>query len=431
MYKAYITEQLKGAKMQIYMVGGAVRDKILGIPVHDKDHVVTGSTEEELLALGYKKVGKSFPVFLHPETGEEYALARKEIKTGTGHKDFKFLFTPDITLEEDSLRRDFTCNALYQNLENGEIIDFHNGKDDIKNRVLRHISEHFEEDPLRVLRTFRFAAQLNFKIAPETMELCQRMVKNGALENLSKDRIWQEFEKALKSGHFHIFIETARQCGALQIMLPEMEQMFNIPERLDYHPEGNSGAHTILSLKAADSKDAMVNFATMLHDIGKIKTDPKCWPSHHGHDKYGVDVIKSIGKRLKVPNKYIEFAIFTAENHMIYHRKIADVQKELADIAIKLSHFHQKDICRKFIEVLYADMHGRAKEVENDEEQCFADFSRYLEQLFATAENKKVSEVPAFETLITGIKEGTLAPSKLNEAYITLLLNETPYLPKK
>ena len=177
--------------MQIYQVGGAVRDKLLNRPCQDKDFVVIGATEAEMLEQGFKKVGKSFPVFLHPETGEEYALARKEIKTGRGHKDFKFVFTPDISLKEDSCRRDFTCNAIYEDTETGEIIDYHNGCEDIKNRILRHISKHFAEDPLRVLRMCRFAAELGFSVAPETMALCQKMVQKGAIRHLSRDRIWQ------------------------------------------------------------------------------------------------------------------------------------------------------------------------------------------------------------------------------------------------
>ena len=180
--------------MHFYQVGGAVRDMLLHKSCQDRDFVVTGGTEKAMLALGFKKVGKSFPVFLHPETGEEYALARREVKTGLGHCDFKFEFTPDITLEEDSLRRDFTCNALYRNPDTGEILDFHQGRDDIKKRVLRHISEHFAEDPLRVLRMCRFAAQLEFAVAPETMALCRRMVEEGALAHLSRQRIWQEME---------------------------------------------------------------------------------------------------------------------------------------------------------------------------------------------------------------------------------------------
>lgn len=413
--------------MQIYLVGGAIRDNLLGIPVHDKDYVVTGATEQQMIDKGYTKVGKSFPVFLHPETKEEYALARKEIKTGKGHKDFRFEFTPNITLEEDSIRRDFTCNALYQDQETGEIIDYHNGREDIKNKILRHVSKHFAEDPLRVLRMCRFAAQLDFDVAKETMELCQNMVKAGALKNLSKDRIWQEWEKALASPYFYKFIEKARECGALEQMMPEVEQLFSVPERIDFHPEGNSGAHTLLTLKAAQSKDSMVNFASLLHDIGKIKTDPECWPSHRGHDKLGADVVKAIGKRLKVPDAYTDFASFVAINHMIYHQKIKDSVTDIAHIATHLSRFSNKDYLNRFIAVLKADMEGRGKEVLPEEQKDFEEFCCYLTKLTKAASHKKVSEIKGFENILQAIKEESLPPSSLNEAYLKELIEENPY----
>jgi len=417
--------------MKVYMVGGAVRDKILNRPVHDRDFVVFGTTPEIMLSQGYKKVGKHFPVFLHPETGEEYALARKEIKTGSGHKDFEFIFTPDITIKEDAIRRDFTCNALYEDINTGEIIDYHNGQSDIEARILRHISPHFVEDPLRVLRMCRFSAELDFMVAPETMALCQQMVQDGALKCLSKDRIWQEFEKALASENFYHFIENARECGALKILLPEVEELFRVPERTDFHPEGNSGAHTLLTLKAAQSSDSLINYAALLHDIGKIKTDPKCWPSHRGHDKLGVDVVKNIGKRLKIPTLYTEFAAFTAQHHMIYHQKIEENLREIADIAIQLSRFQHKDYCKRFIAVLKADMHGRGIKATGEEIELFKNFEDYMQQLVMAAKNKKPSELLGFENYIAGIKDGSLSPSILNDAYITALLEENPYISRQ
>lgn len=412
--------------MKIYLVGGAVRDKLLGKKVHDKDYVVTGATVDEMLALGFKQVGKSFPVFLHPQNKEEYALARKEIKTGKGHKNFEFVFTPDVTLEEDSLRRDFTCNAIYQDTETKELIDYHNGKADIKQKILRHISEHFKEDPLRVLRMCRFAAQLDFSVAPETMDLCKKMVKEGELNHLSKERIWQELEKAMASKTFYRFIEVARECGALEVILPEVEQLFSIPERLDYHPEGNSGAHTILAVKAAESEDPMVNFAVMLHDIGKTKTDPACWPSHRGHDEYGPDIIKNIGKRLHIPTAYIEFASITAENHMIYHRKIDEVQKKMAQIAIKLMRYRQRNYIEKFIAALKADKNGRGKPLTTEETASFEKFALYMNNLSATISQKKPSDLPEFECIVSGIKQGTIDASKLEEVYIDNVISVTP-----
>ena len=414
--------------MKIYMVGGAVRDEILKRPVHDKDFVVTDSSEAEMLSLGYKRVGKSFPVFLHPETGEEYALARKENKTGTGHCDFSIIATPDITLEEDAHRRDFTCNALYKDCATGEIIDYHNGKADIKKRVLRHVSEQFSEDPLRVLRMCRFAAELDFAVAPETMKLCQDMVKSGALTCLSKDRIWQEFVKALASKTFYRFIETARECGVLSVILPEVEQLFSVPEREDYHPEKNSGEHTLLTLKATKSDDAMINYAALLHDIGKIKTDSACWPSHRGHDKLGVDIIKEIGKRLRVPKAYTDFAAFTALNHMVYHQKPHNARYKIANIAVSLAYNKQKDYLEKFITVLRADMCGRAKDVTPTEEKNFHNFCQYLTRLHHSAKATRYSELPEFAEMIEGIKAGTVPPSYLNEKYVEWLLSQNPDL---
>ncbi|MCM1323419.1 MAG: multifunctional CCA tRNA nucleotidyl transferase/2'3'-cyclic phosphodiesterase/2'nucleotidase/phosphatase [Acetobacter sp.] len=412
--------------MQIYQVGGAVRDSLLDKPYHDKDYVVIGATEEEMLALGYKKVGKTFPVFLHPESGEEYALARKEIKTGNKHCDFEFIFTPNITLEEDSCRRDFTCNAIYKDIATGEIIDYHKGKEDIEKRVLRHVSEHFSEDPLRVLRMCRFAAQLDFSVAPETMKLCQQMVQNGALKYLSRDRIWQEFAKALSSPSFYKFIETARECGVLKEILPEVEQLWQIPERTDYHPEGNSGAHTMLALKAAQSSDAVVNFTVLLHDIGKTQTNPECWPSHRGHDKLGAELIMKIATRLKTPTFYAEFASFTTAHHMLYHRPLPNIMQELAEVAIVLAKQEQWEYFRRYTDVLKADMQGRQKDDFTEEFQEFEKFENYLQRLMTTARQYNVSAIPEFEEILAKVQSGILPPTALQKAHITFILTQAP-----
>lgn len=411
--------------MRTYLVGGAVRDKMLGNPCHDNDYMITGATEQELLKLGYKKVGKYFPVFLHPQTGAEYALARKEIKTGPRHCDFKFIFTPDITLEEDSFRRDFTCNALYEDLETGEIIDYHNGREDIKNHILRHISEHFTEDPLRVLRMCRFAAELGFDVAPETMALCKNMVKKGAIRNLSRDRIWQELQKALCSPSFYRFVETAKECGALKEILPEVAKLWQIPERTDYHPEGNSGAHTMLALKAAKSLSPMVNFTVLLHDIGKIKTNPELWPSHRGHDELGAGLIKKLARRMKVPNDYIDFASFTAQNHMLYHRPVTDIKRQLANVAITLVKEAKENWSKFYLEVLKADMQGRDKEDFTQEFAEFAKFEHALKELTATAVKYPPSSMPEFEKIIEQLQNGEISKDILKDKYITFILNQT------
>lgn len=400
--------------MQIYQVGGSVRDKILNKPSKDRDFVVIGATEEEMLSQGFKQVGKSFPVFLHPKTKEEYALARKEIKTGPTHKDFQFIFDKNITLEEDSLRRDFTCNAIYQNTQTGELIDFHNGIKDIKNHTLRHISEHFVEDPLRVLRMCRFSAELDFNIAPETMKLCKQMVKNGDLKHLSKERIWQEFEHALSTPNCYKFILSAKECGALGELLPELEELWSVPEREDFHPEKNSGEHTMLALKSANSTDSLVNFAVLFHDIGKIATDKTHWPSHHFHDKLGVEIISKIAKRLRVPEKYSQFAKFIIPNHMIYHKNISENKEQLANIAIELS--RQEDIVlSRFIDVLRSDMKGRAMTDFSKDLESFSLFEEYLKKYVNSAKKISVTDLPEFEETLEKVKQHKLPTSAIND----------------
>ena len=307
-------------EMKTYLVGGAVRDMVLGKPPHDSDYVVFGATPEEMTALGFERVGKDFPVFLHPVTHDEYALARKEVKTGDKHTDFEFVFGPDITPEEDMQRRDFTCNALMYDAENNKIIDLVGGVEDIKNRVIRHVNtEHFIEDPLRVLRMCRFAAKLDFEIAPETMKLAQDMTRTGMLNHLTAERIWKEIETALNTEHFDKFIRAMRECGALKVVLPEVNKLWDTPERLDYHPEGNSGEHTMLVLKQGYNLSPKIKFALLLHDIGKITTPADVLPRHIGHDAAAAPLIEKICKRLKVPNKYRDFAQLVAKHHMKFH----------------------------------------------------------------------------------------------------------------
>ena len=416
--------------MRFYQVGGAVRDKVLKRQSQDKDYVVLGGTEAEMQALGFKKVGKSFPVFLHPQTGEEYALARKEIKTGKRHQDFKFEFTPDITLQEDSLRRDFTCNALYFDEEKDEIIDYHNGIEDINKRVLRHISAHFCEDPLRILRMCRFAAQLDFSVAPETMELCREMVKNGELKNLSNQRIWNEIEKALHSQSFDKFITTARECGALKAILPEIDKLWQVPERLDYHPEGNSGQHTLLSVRAAGTKDAFVNFGTLLHDVGKGETDPQKWPSHKGHDVLGDKIIVTIAQRLHFPTSYTKFARFCALNHMVSHNPLAKVKKQLMQIAIGLHNFPQKTYLQRFIEVMSADIHGRDNKISEEDENNFEAISGELRDLYDKVSSIRLSNLPEFRKLLESLKNKEINKDEFQNQKTNLMLREIKKMQK-
>lgn len=404
--------------MKIYQVGGAVRDKLMGRQAHDIDYLVVGATIELMQQQGFKQVGKGFPVFINSTTKAEYALARREIKTGSKHTDFRFVFTPDITVEEDLERRDFTCNALAYDEEKNEIIDPFGGQDDIQKRLLRHINaEHFVEDPLRVLRLCRFAAQLDFEVADETMQLCQGMVATGQLNYLTPERVWAEMLKALQTPHFAKFIATARACGALAVILPEVNQLFATPERLDYHPEGNSGAHTMLALQATNSNNALINFGILLHDIGKTRTPQNILPSHHGHDKAGDEQIYNICQRLKIPHKYRDFALLCCRKHMklrlVKQMRIATLLDWTSDIV-------KKGCLEEFISVCRADFLGRARFLSQGEQNELDLCITYLRHAADIIRHCRASDLPNFENLP---KDQTIA-TRLREWQIQRLKNE-------
>ena len=309
--------------MQFYLVGGAVRDQLLGLAIKDRDHLVIGATVEQMLAQGYKQVGKDFPVFLHPKTQEEYALARTERKTGRGYGGFTVDASPEVTLEEDLMRRDLTINAIAQD-EHGTLHDPYHGQQDLKQRCLRHVSPAFVEDPLRVLRVARFAARfahLGFTVAAETMALMQQIAASGELEALTAERIWQELERALNTQSPWVFIEVLRECGALQRVMPEIDALFGVPQPEQWHPEIDTGIHTLMSLKQAAlrSDDTQVRFATLLHDLGKALTPKELLPKHHGHGQKGIAPIKALCERLRVPNDYRDLAILTSDLHQDIH----------------------------------------------------------------------------------------------------------------
>ena len=387
--------------MKIYLVGGAVRDMVLEKPPHDLDYVVFGATPEEMSARGFERVGKDFPVFLHPQTRDEYALARKEIKTGNKHTDFKFIFSPDVTPQEDMQRRDFTCNALMYDAENEKIVDLVGGIDDIKQHIIRHVNtEHFIEDPLRVLRMCRFAAKLDFEIAPETMKLAQNMTRTGMLSHLTPERIWTEFEAALNTQHFDKFILTMRECGALKTVLPEVHKLWDTPERTDYHPEGNSGAHTILVLRQGYNLSPKIKFALLLHDIGKIDTPKDILPRHIGHDVAGLPRIETICNRLKVPHKYRDFALLVAKNHMKFHcapqmrnHKFVTFLEELTD------NFRDGKQMIDFMRACKCDSFGRGSVYATDENaEIFAAARRCLHN-FRIQRDIKAVDMPNFDKL--------------------------------
>jgi tRNA nucleotidyltransferase (CCA-adding enzyme) len=309
--------------VKIYLVGGAVRDGLLKLPVKDKDWVVVGATPQQMLDEGYQQVGKDFPVFLHPQSHEEYALARTERKSGQGYTGFTCYSAPDVTLEQDLLRRDLTINAIAQD-ENGGLIDPYNGLADIERRLLRHVSPAFNEDPLRVLRVARFAARyahLNFQIAPETLALMREMTDNGEIAHLTAERVWKETESALTSRNPQVFFAVLRECGALKVLFPEIDALYGVPAPAKWHPEIDTGIHTLMTLSIAAqlSPEVDVRFATLCHDLGKGLTPKEKWPSHHGHGPAGVKLVEQLCARLRVPNEIRDLARLVAEFHDLIH----------------------------------------------------------------------------------------------------------------
>ncbi|HBC6574525.1 TPA: multifunctional CCA addition/repair protein [Proteus mirabilis] len=310
--------------MKIYLVGGAVRDQLLNLPVKDRDWVVVGATPETLLQQGYQQVGKDFPVFLHPDTHEEYALARTERKSGSGYTGFTCYAAPDVTLEDDLQRRDLTINAIAYSAK-GEYIDPYHGIDDIHAKLLRHVSDAFSEDPLRVLRVARFAARfapLGFTIAPETMSLMQEMTNSGELNALTAERVWKETEKALRSQAPQVYFEILHQCGALKILFPEINALFGVPAPKKWHPEIDTGIHTMMVLAMASqlTDDIAVRFSALCHDLGKGVTPVENWPHHHGHGPAGVPLVEALCQRYRIPNQIRDLAKLAAKYHDHLHR---------------------------------------------------------------------------------------------------------------
>lgn len=331
--------------MKTYLVGGAVRDALLKLPVKDRDWVVVGATPEAMLAQGFQQVGRDFPVFLHPQSREEYALARTERKSGNGYTGFVTWSAPDVTLEQDLQRRDLTINAIAQR-EDGELIDPFHGERDLQARLLRHVSDAFNEDPLRVLRVARFAARfahLNFRIADETQALMRQMAASGELSHLTAERVWKETEKALTSRNPQVYFQTLRDCGALEVLFPELDRLFGIPAPAKWHPEIDTGVHTLmtLTLAASLSDEVDVRFATLFHDVGKALTPPEKWPSHHGHGAAGVPLVEALCQRLRVPNAIRDLALIVTEFHDVVHT----IERQSADALVAL--FDRIDAWRK------------------------------------------------------------------------------------
>ena len=350
--------------MQAFLVGGAVRDRLLGRPVRERDYVVVGSTPEAMETRGFRPVGRDFPVFLHPETHEEYALARTERKTARGYRGFSFDADPSVTLEQDLARRDLTINAMAEDGE-GRVIDPFGGRRDLEARVLRHVSPAFAEDPVRLLRVARFAAQLapwNFTIAPETEALMRELVASGEVDALVPERVWAECEKALSSPAPARFFEVLRATGALRVLFPELDRLFGVPQPPHYHPEIDTGVHTFLVLEQAArlSPSPEVRFAALVHDLGKGTTPAEILPSHHGHERRGAALIDGLARRLRIPKRYRELAVKVAVYHGYVHRALELRPGTLLELIEGIDALRRPEGLEPFLQAVEADFRGRA-----------------------------------------------------------------------
>ena len=361
--------------MHTYLVGGAVRDKWLGRPVVDRDHVVVGAHPDELLALGYKPVGKDFPVFLHPQSGEEYALARTERKTGHGYHGFAFHADPSVTLEQDLARRDLTINAIAED-EHGALIDPYGGMRDLEQRLLRHVSPAFVEDPVRLLRVARFAARfapLGFRVAEETMTLLQKMVRDGEVNHLVPERVWAETRKALGEAQPSAFLRVLRDAGALAVLFPEIDALYGVPQRADFHPEIDTGVHLEMVLDAAAQLvpgDDLVGFCALTHDLGKALTPVAELPRHVGHEERGIEPLRALSARLRVPTEYAELAELVCREHLNAHRALELKPSTVLKLLIALDALRRPERLTTFLAACMADKRGRLGHEQDDYPQA-------------------------------------------------------------
>ncbi len=398
--------------MQIYQVGGAVRDELLGLEVKDRDWVVTGATPQEMLGLGYRQVGRDFPVFLHPESKEEYALARTEQKTAPGYRGFAFNTASSVTLKEDLQRRDITINAMARD-SNGDLIDPCHGQADLKAGIIRHISPAFSEDPLRVLRVARFSARLGFTVADETLRLMRALAASGELTTLAPERIWIETEKALTTERPRRYFQVLYDCGALAVILPEIARLFGIPQPPQHHPEIDCGIHTLMVLDMACllSTDPVIRFAALVHDLGKAATPAAILPSHRGHEERGVTIIHKLANRLKLPGKYRELAVLVSRYHLDCHR-IEEMRASTILAKLEaLDAFRRPQRFRQFLLVCEADARGR-KGMENIAYSQAEFFNRCLEVCAAIDSQPLLADGLQGEMLAAAIREQRLQAIK-------------------
>jgi len=347
--------------MNSYVVGGAVRDELLGLPVQDHDYVVVGATPQDMLAKGFRPVGKDFPVFLHPDTQEEYALARTERKTAPGYKGFVFHTDSAVTLEQDLARRDLTINAIAKG-EDGVLVDPYGGQEDIRRRVFRHVSNAFVEDPVRILRVARFAARFaDFTVAPETHALMQEMVRAGEVDALVPERVWQELARGMMENTPSRMFSVLRECGALARILPELDALWGVPQPPKYHPEVDTGVHVmmVIDYAASQSYSLAVRFAALMHDLGKGSTPPALWPSHHGHEGRSVELVQGVCDRLKVPNDCRDLAVITAREHGNVGRAFELRPATIVNLLARCDGFRKPERFREMLLASQCDRRGR------------------------------------------------------------------------
>lgn len=378
--------------MKCYLVGGAVRDGLLCLPVKDRDWVVVGETPESFTAQGYQQVGRDFPVFLHPQTHEEYALARTERKLGHGYTGFVTDFSPEVTLEQDLSRRDLTINAIARD-DNGNYIDPYQGRQDLKNRLLRHVSPAFQEDPLRVLRVARFAARFaaqEFRIADETRQLMQHMVQSGELAHLTAERVWKETEKALQCDCPQVYFQVLRTCGALAVLFPEIDRLYGIPAPAKWHPEIDTGIHTLMTLAMAArlTPETEVRFAALCHDVGKGLTPREQWPAHHGHGAAGVPLVQHLCQRLRVPNHIRDLAVLVTEFHDHVHTIEQLPARKIIALLDRIDAWRKPHRVEQLALTSEADARGRAGLENRPYPQ-----GNYFRSAFHIAQSESVSDV--------------------------------------
>lgn len=398
--------------MDIYLVGGAVRDELLGLPVGERDWVVVGATQEEMERAGYRPVGRDFPVFLHPQSNEEYALARTERKTAPGYRGFAVNASPEVTLEEDLQRRDLTVNAIAR-AAGGALVDPWGGRRDLEARVLRHVSPAFTEDPVRILRTARLAArfhELGFTVAPETMALMHDMVAAGEVDALVPERVWQETRRALETARPDVFLEVLRDCGALAVVFPEIDALFGVPQPPRWHPEVDTGVHLLLCMHAAArlGLDAETRFAVLLHDLGKGTTPPQFWPAHHGHEDRSVTLARRLCERLRVPTAFRELAEIVARYHGLCHRAAELRPATVLKLLEGTDAFRRPERFAKFLLACEADLKGRTG-LENAPYPQAALLQRALEAAAAVDSKPLVADGLGGEPLRNALRDARTA----------------------